>query len=249
MALAVLFPTTCWTQLADASLNGDTAAGQALGGFCERYRTPVIQFLRARGILEDRIEDMAHDFFIHLMQRSSLKGADRERGRFRNFLCGAIQNFLANDTSKNKAAKRGGGIPHISLNDATAEGEELHILTEEEEATLMDRAWALNLVYRALAATECEWNGGQRQARFAVLRAFLPGASQVMSQEQAAAALEIDTGALRSEISRLRAKFREILRREVAATVSHPDDVDDELRYLRSILKKSGASLGPGPHQ
>src|SRR6187402_1710593 len=118
------FPTTHWTQLAQATLNGDTAASEALGQFFLNYRAPVVASLHRRGLPEARVEDMAQDFFLQLMKRSALKRADRDMGRFRAYLSGALTKFLADDVDRNHTQKRGGGIAPVSLDagDSSAAG-------------------------------------------------------------------------------------------------------------------------------
>src|SRR5687768_4329586 len=99
------FPSTHWSMLAQASLHGETAARQSLDSFCRRYRAPVIALLRRRGVIESRVEDMTHDFFLHLMKHSSLKRADPALGRFRSFINGSLKRFLADDVVHNHAQK------------------------------------------------------------------------------------------------------------------------------------------------
>ena len=228
------FPTTRWTQLAQATLHGDNHAASALENFCQRYREPVIRLLRHRGVQEDRVEDMTHDFFIRLMESSALKRADPARGRFRSFLSGALNHFLADDFARNQAVKRGGGIYHVSL-DESAESSVTGPLSEEDNLFL-DREWALNIMESAVEEIANEWTADGKETRFDAIRPFLPGASHAADYEEAGRLTGLSSGSIRMEIYRLRNRFREIVRSRVAATVASPLDVDDELNHLHSVL-------------
>lgn len=229
------FPSTQWTQLARATLHGDSAAGMALADFCRNYRRPVMQYLRWRGVPENRVEDLTHDFLLHLLEHSALKRADRERGRFRSYLCAALVRFMSNDAKLNGAIKRGGGVEHISIDLAGDSGAEL-LQPAASETLFLDREWALNLMERALEDVEREWNGHRKTGRFGALRPFLPGAMQPADYPEAARLSGISEASLRTEVSRLRKRFREIVRSHVAATVPSPFNVDDELTHLHRVL-------------
>ena len=113
------FPTTQWTLLARASVNGETAAQEALELLCRRYWTPLYRFIRARGYTEPEAQDLTQEFLLHVLEHSTLKSADRLRGRFRSFLCGALVRFLSDQYDRRRALKRGGGVPHLVHNDST----------------------------------------------------------------------------------------------------------------------------------
>ena len=234
------FPTTHWTILAQATLSGDAHAGKALGSFILRYREPVMRFIRSRGVSESRVEDLTHDFFLRLMKNSTLKQAHPARGRFRSFLGTALKCFLADDMDRNHAQKRGGGSAHVSLdaNDGIAENLALRggVTTDAE----FDRSWALHILEKTLAAIQAEWEHGGKAARFTVLRHFLPGGTAAISQAEAAVVLGLTDTALRSEIFRLRTRFRELLRTEVAATVPGPADIESEMHHLHAALSHPG---------
>jgi RNA polymerase sigma-70 factor (ECF subfamily) len=232
------FPSTQWTLLAKATLHGDTAAGDALGAFVANYRQPVIALLRRRGLAESRVEDLVQDFFLQLMESSALRRADGSRGRFRSYLGGALTRFLADDAGHNGAQKRGGGIAPLSL-DASLFESGLADPQEADSSLSLDREWALHLMTRALDAVAEEWKRRGKQDRFAVLRAFLPGSSEALTQQDAAVRLGLSDGALRAELLRLREMFRSAVRAEVAATVGSPSEVDAEMRHLFAVLQAS----------
>jgi len=232
------FPSTQWTELARATLHGDSAAGMALADFCRNYRRPVMQYLRWRGAPENRVEDLTHDFLVHLLEHSALRRADRAKGRFRSYLCAALVRFMSNDAKLNGALKRGGGAEHISL-DNVAELPQ----PSASETIFLDREWALNLMEQAVEDMETEWTASGKAARFAALRRFLPGATLPADYPEAARVTGLPDAALRTEVSRMRKRFREIIRSHVAATVLSPLDVDDELTHLHRVLTASGNQL------
>lgn len=230
------FPSTQWTLLAQATLHGDTAAGEALGAFVANYRQPVMALLRRRGLPESRVEDLVQDFFLHLMKSSSLKRADGELGRFRSYLSGALTRFLSDDASHNGAQKRGGGIAPLSL-DSGPFSSGLPSPAEADTSLFLDRDWALHLMTRALDKVAADWIQRGKSDRFAVLRTFLPGATEILSQQEAAIRLGLSDVALRAELLRLRESYRSAVRAEVAATVSSPSEVDGEMRHLFAVLQ------------
>jgi hypothetical protein len=238
------FPSTRWTQLAEATLHGDSAAGLALAEFCRSYRRPVMQFLRWRGVTENRVEDLAHDFLLHLLEHSALKRADRVQGRFRNYLCAALVRFMSSDVKFNGALKRGGGVPHVSLDAEGDFGAELP-QPSANEALFLDREWALNLMERTVEDIESEWNEAGKGGRFAALRPFLPGATRPADYVEAARLTGMGDMALRTEVSRLRKRFRDIVRKHVAGTVPSPVDVDDELAHLLRVLTAAVSPAAP----
>lgn len=234
------FPTTQWTALALASLNGDTSAHQALEQFFLRYREPVVRTLRRRGVLETKVEDMAHDFFLQLMESSSLKRADPARGRFRQFISGALSHFLADDVLRQSRQKRGGGAAHLSLDAEGGIANEAAAPRTFDE-TALDRDWALAVFGRALDALAAAWQDAGKAERFAVLRCFLPGTQESLTPQEGAVRLGMSDGNFRSELSRLRTQFRGLLRAEVAATVASPAEIEDEMQYLRNVLAGTAA--------
>ena len=230
------FPTTHWTMLAQATLHGDTSAGKALEEFVLSYRAPVLALLRRRGVPDVHVEDLTQEFFLQLMKNSSLKRADRELGRFRTYLSGALTKFLADDVRRNHAVKRGGGEAVLSIDAADAP--EADLAAADSAADLqLDREWALHLFTRSLDSVAREWSRGERANRFSVLRAFLPGTTEIITQQEAANRLGVSDTAFRSDLARLREAFRQAVRNEVSATVSSPAEVDGELRHLLAVLQ------------
>ncbi|HCN28587.1 MAG TPA: hypothetical protein DIT64_07440 [Verrucomicrobiales bacterium] len=232
---AMTFPTTHWTLLAEATLNGDAAGRQALSRMCEEYRKPVLAFLAARGYQEGEREDLAQEFFLNWLSTRSWKRAAREKGRFRSYLLGSVCHMLARDHERKHAAKRGAGAGCDSLEAAAEAGWEAADETPPESPAF-DRAWAVTLVMNTLHCLEQDFARRGRAGEFAVLRRFLPSGGEGITLEEAARCLDFSTSAVKSAVHRLREAFRLALRAAVAGTVSAPHEVDEELAYLRSLL-------------
>ena len=229
------FPQTNWTQLRDASLNGDTRGRQALEAMCEAYRAPVIGFLRLRGYHANVAEDLAHQFYLELMEKQAWQRADRAKGRFRTFLLGILMNVLSCERQRAGAEKRGAGVTPLSLDELESNG---HEISAGEESWQFDRQWALGLVASALAGTEASVRDAGRGREWPVLVRFLPGSGAPPAYEDAMAELGMTLPALKSAVNRVRQGFREELRRAVSITVSAPHEIDEELAYLRDVLTK-----------
>lgn len=229
------FPTTRWTLLAHATLHGDESGREALARMCEGYRRPVEMFLTSRGYAGPEAEDLAQEFFLRWLKSRAWKRADRLRGKFRTFMLGALNHLLAHESKKKVAEKRGGGDTVLSLDEDIFCNE----LSEQLEAgagASFDRGWAVALVSHALAALQAEFVVREKTREFEVLRQFLPGSASPPSLDDAAAALGTNVNAFKAALHRLRERFRGLLRAEVARTVSAPHEVEEELRYLRSLL-------------
>jgi DNA-directed RNA polymerase specialized sigma24 family protein len=223
------FPSTHWSQLAVATLHGDDRSSRALAEFYDRYRGPVRTFFHLRGVPLGEVDDMVQGFFLHAMQKSLLRRADRQRGTFRSFLCGAAVHFLQQHRDHHGALKRGGGESELSL-----DGDAVPLPTTEDDQREFDRGWALRMLELALVRVQAQY--AQQPERFAVLREFLPGSPRPPSTVEASQRTGLNENTLRSEIHRLRHRFRECLRAEVALTISVPHEVDAELAWLRDVL-------------
>ena len=219
--------------LAHATLRGGPAERAALEGLCRRYWPPVRECIRSRGVQPDRVEDLTQDFFVHLMEAGLFRRAEQEQGRFRSFLMGSLRFFLANDAARNATQRRGGGVEHCELEDDSA-------VIQAEEA-IFDREWAQTLLAEALASVEKESRARRGDAVWEVLRRYLPGSHVPESYDALTAVMGITATGAKAEVSRLRARYREALRREVGRTVSTPEDVDAELSHLRAVLSASMA--------
>ena len=238
------FPTTRWTLLADATLDGDAVGRRALDDLCTAYRQPVVAFLTSRGYRNQELDDLAQEFFLRWLRQRSWKRADRERGRFRTFLLGAVTHMLAHHHARENAAKRGGGVETDSLDELGEAGFEL-AETEIAPSPEFDRAWAAALVANVFSQIEDEYRARDRAEAFAVLRRFLPSGGEPLSLEDAARLMDTNVGAVKAAVHRLRERFREQVRAAVAATVGAPHEVDEELLYLRTLMMHGLAGNPP----
>jgi DNA-directed RNA polymerase specialized sigma24 family protein len=233
------FRTTHWSvvQLA-AEGQSSESAHQALADFCQAYWAPIYAFLRHRGRSSSDAQDLTQAFFVHLMEYKTLSRANRERGRLRTFLLGSLQNFLANEYDRAQALKRGGGKQILSLDENFAEAEASIRATEGMDgANSFDLTWASSVVKRAGQKLHDAFAAEGKTDWLEEMRPFIAGGSgPPPPQDEVATRLGIPVATLRTAIMRLRQRYREALRSEVASTVSDPAEVDEELQYLYRIL-------------
>ena len=214
------------------------SAQQALSGFCEAYWPPLYSFLRHRGFSSADAQDLVQGFFAHLLEQNTLNHADQQKGRLRTFLLGSLQNFLYNEYDRARALKRGGGRQVVSIEEHLPEAEAAMLATAHlSDVGCYDLVWASTIVSRAWQSLQNDFVAEGKAEWLEELRPFVAGGSVVpLNQEQAAARLGVPIATLRTWLSRLRQRYRESLRTEVANTVSDPADVDQELHHLYQIL-------------
>lgn len=219
---------------ADRDAPGSDAA---LADLCETYWYPLYAYVRRRGYREEDARDRTQEFFARLLEKDYLRGADQERGRFRAFLLTAFKRFLSKERDKALAVKRGGGRRRLSLDVETAEGryrlEPSHVETAER---IYERRWALTLLERVLARLRERYETDGNGALFDRLKGFLSGEAEGETYSRLGEELDLQEGAVKVAVHRLRRRYGKLLREEIAQTVSGPEDVEDELRHLREAL-------------
>ena len=233
------FQTTHWTLVLKARQPDETETGRkALSNFCEAYWPPLYAFLRHRGHASPEAQDLVQGFFAHLLEHNTLSRADREKGRLRNFLLGSLQNFLFNEYDRAHRLKRGGGHQIVSINEHLPEAEASMMDSAQlSDSGCYDLVWASNMMKRAWQHLQSAFEAEGKAEWLEVLRPFVAGGGQAPpNQEEAAEKLGVPIATLRTWLWRLRQRYREALRAEVASTVSDPADVDPELRYLCQIM-------------
>jgi DNA-directed RNA polymerase specialized sigma24 family protein len=233
------FQTTHWTLVLHAGQSDPTeTAREALSDFCEAYWPPLYTFLRLRGHASPDAQDLLQGFFVHLLEKNTLSRADKEKGRLRTFLLGSLQNFLCNEYDRSRTLKRGGGHRIVSIDEHLPEAEASMMDTAHlSDSRGYDLAWASNIVKRAWQHLQNAFEAEGKAESLKVLKPFIDGSeSAALNQEEAAAKLGVPIATLRTWLWRLRQRYREALRMEVASTVSDPADVDQELHYLYQIL-------------
>lgn len=210
---------------------GSADAKAALSDLCAAYYMPVVAFLRREGRDEDAAREAAHAFFAGLLT-GGVGAPEPERGRFRSYLLGALKHHLGKHRAAAVAGKRGGGAEHVPLVTETDTSPGLPIPAAPDDTLAFDREWAFTLIARALAALEAEH--AEKASIFTTLKPWLDGGANC-SQAAAAQVLGMSETAVKVVIHRLRVRFRELIRAEVAATVNDASEVPDELRHLIAI--------------
>lgn len=210
---------------------------EALEKLCELYWYPVYAYIRSRGNSPDDARDLAQEFFFRLLDKDYLEAIEAPRGRFRWFLQGAIKNFLANEYDARRAQKRGGGRVIQSLDVDHAEG--VYRLEPVDSATpekIFDRRWSLLLLNRVMERMGEEHAKSGKSEHFVRLKQYLVGDDDV-SYRDLAQAIGLTEGAVKVAVHRLRRRFAEMLRAEIAETVADANEVDGELVFLMGALR------------
>ena len=231
------FPTTRWTLVVAAGDPHRKEARSALVSLCENYWYPLYAYLRRRGYRADEAQDLTQEFFIRVLEGRYLDRADPEKGRFRSFILTSLKFFVADEEDRHRARKRGGGmlVPlEFSSGEERYQREPAHDETPER---IFERRWALSLIDRVVEKLREEFVQHGRPEHFERLKVFLLGQSDT---PYAALAQEMNTseGALKVAIHRLRKRYRELFRQEIADTVADPVEVESELRYLAAVLTR-----------
>ncbi|WP_309387752.1 RNA polymerase sigma factor [Cerasicoccus frondis] len=227
------FHTTRWSLVLAATRLYDNAAQRALGELCTVYRGPLLAHAQRRGLNAADAEDAVQGFYERLLRLESLATARRERGRFRSFLLGAFNHYLSDRHDHANAAKRGAGaVTAMDFSDAAiADADAL------APDTAFDKAWALALLDAVLERLRVELTDAGKADWFDALAPHLGGRDEQQPQAEVAAALGLSETALRVALYRLRKRYKELLRDEVAQTLAKSEDVDAELRHLIAALR------------
>jgi RNA polymerase sigma-70 factor (ECF subfamily) len=231
------FPTTHWTLVITAAANTDPEADQALADLCRAYWQPLYAFVHRRGYSSDQAQDLTQEFFARLIEKRYLARADPARGRFRSFLLSAMKHFLADEYDGRQAQKRGG--THVVLSIQSPEPDGFYKWEPRDDETpekIFDREWALTLLSRVTGHLRASFVREGRETDFDRLKQFLPGNERELSYAEAARLLGASEGAAKVAVHRLRRRYRELLRAEIAHTVADSGDIESEIRYLLEAL-------------
>lgn len=232
------FVSTRWTVVLSAGHKSSPGSDQALAELCQVYWYPLYAFVRRQGRSREDAEDLVQAFFEKFLEKNYLQDVSGERGKFRAFLLACLKHFLANQWDKATRQKRGGGAQHLSLDWQSAE--ERYQLEPPDNITpdrLYDREWAHALLGRVLARLKEEYRVAGKETLFEHAKSSLMGKGEATPHVDAAAGLNMDPGALRVAVHRLRARYREMLKEEIVQTLSDPAAVQDELRSLQQALR------------
>jgi RNA polymerase sigma-70 factor (ECF subfamily) len=232
------FATTHWSLVVAARPDeaSRTCARKALEALCRAYWYPLYAFVRCRGYSSDEAQDLTQSFFVRIIETHGLAAADPERGRFRSYLLGAMKHFLANEWHRAQAQKRGGDVTFLDLDALEPEARyALEPGRSTDPDAGFDREWAQETIARAMEKLCAESEARGKGELFEGLKGSLTGDEP--ARRETAARLGMTDGAVKVAVHRLRQRYRELLRAEIAETVTDPSDVDVEMRHLVAALR------------
>jgi len=231
------FPTTRWSLVVAAGNPRPKEAGSALVSLCENYWYPLYAYLRRRSYSADQAQDLTQEFFVRVLEGRYLDRADPEKGRFRSFILTSLKFFVADEGDRDRAQKRGGGMVEPLEFPSGEERYQREPAHDETPERIFERRWALSVLDRVVEKLRDEFAQHGHPEHFERLKVFLLGQSDA---PYAALAGEMNTseGALKVAIHRLRKRYRELFRQEIADTVADPAEVESELRFLAAVLSK-----------
>jgi len=231
------FQTTHWSTVITAGPNDSEAATAAMARLCQTYWQPLYVYIRRLGHGPENAQDLTQEFFARLLAKDYLKTVDRTKGKFRSFLLTAVKRFLANEWDWANRLKRGGGKEVFSLEAADFEGRYPSCLVDDRTPEkVFEQRWATVLLEQVFTRLADEMESEGKGRLFQELKSFLGGGKEGNSYPQAAHRLEMSEGTLRVNVHRLRQRYRELLRLEIAQTLNGPEGVDDEIRCLFAAL-------------
>lgn len=233
-----VFATTHWSVVQEAGQAASPHASAAMERLCGSYWYPLYAYVRRKGYAPDEAQDLTQEFFARLLARNYLNVADRNKGRFRSFLLGSMEHFLAREWKRAHAQKRAGGRVPLALEELEAEQryalDAAHHLTP---ARIFDRRWATTVLEQAAARLGEEYGAAGKAGLFQALRSLLTGMAESAPYAELAASLNMREGAVKVAVHRLRQRYGELIRAEILQTVSTPQEAEEELLYLLSVLR------------
>lgn len=222
-----------------AGRGNNTHARAALEKLCRTYWYPLYAYVRRRGHTPEDAQDFTQEFFARLLERQSLAAADPDRGRFRSFMLAAMNHFLVDEWKRAHAKKRGGGALPLSLDLAAAEERfDLEPVDTAAPDRIFERQWALALLDEVLNRLEAEYAGEGKKELFTALKQTLAGTRESQPYKELGARLGLSENNVRVAVHRLRKRYRELIRSEIAQTLDGPQDVEDEIRHLFNVLSE-----------
>lgn len=235
-----VFPHTRWSVVLAATQQPSPEAEAALETICRAYWYPLYAFVRRSGQSPPDAQDLTQEFFRHLLEKQWLEGANREKGRLRTFLVTALKHFMAKEWRRASAQKRGGNHSHVPMDTAFAESRyAAEAPTQLAAEAMFDQQWALTLLDLTTLRLEAEFVSAGKASEFSVLKNCLVAAHGAIDYDSVAGQLKVSEGAARVAVHRLRKRFRELYREEIAQTLPDSAELDAELRYLAGIVAGS----------
>ena len=233
-----LFAATRWTLVLAASQQGTDDAAGALEKLCQCYWKPLHAYVQWQGFNDEDAQDLTQEFFARLLAKNALADVDRSKGKFRSFLLASMKHFLSNERDKARTIKRGGNQTFVPLD---AMSTETRYRVEPADNLSPDKAferqWALTVLDQVLARLRVEFASAGKEALFEALKPFLIGDGKADSQAEVGERCGLSEGAVKVTIHRLRRRYRELLREEIAQTVASPDEIEEEIRALFAAFR------------
>lgn len=231
------FASTHWSVVLAAGRESSQGAREALTRLCQAYWYPLYAYIRRQGRGPHDAEDLTQEFFARFLEKKFLADVHRERGRFRSFLLAALKHFLANEGDRARAHKRGGRCKFISLDERAAERR--YALEPREDLSadkIYERRWALTLLDQVLSRLKGEFADAGKAEQFERLKIFLSVGRSAAPYSAVAAQLRTTEEAVKVAVHRLRKRYRELLREEIAQTVAGRDEIEEEIRHIIAVL-------------
>ena len=232
------FETTQWSVVIAAGKDSSPEARQALATLCQKYWGPLYIFVRRKNYTVEDAQDITQGFFAQFLERGSIRGASRDRGKFRAYLLSALKHYMTDEWRKGQAQKRGGGQVLLSLDFDSAE--KIYNMEPVDNKTpdvIYQEHWAMTLLNTIFDDLEKEYGDAGRADFFSKLKPYFTGEDAEGTYAQLAEALDTTEGAIKTSIYRLRKRFGSLLRAEIAQTVANADDVEDEINHLFSLFQ------------
>src|SRR5688572_20174128 len=231
------FVTTHWSQVLAARDVSSPYAAAALAQLCQNYWYPLYALVRRQNFSVHEAQDLTQEFFARLLDGHLIAAASQEKGRFRSFLLVALKRFLINEWHRDRAQKRGGGAPLISLDLELAESRyNLEPIDKLTPDLIYERRWAVTLLDQVLDSLRREYEAESKGDLFQAIKVFLCGEKSAHSQAEIGESFGMTEGAVKAAVHRLRVRYRDRLRESVGKTVANPSEIDDELKHLLNVL-------------
>jgi len=232
------FDTTKWSLVVAASgTRSDPQSREALENLCEAYWYPIFAFVQRRGRTREDALDLTQGYFAWVLESGLLQAVDRKRGRFRSFLLATVKQFLSDERKREGALKRGGGVAFVTLEAATREERQRAEASDEESPErAFERQWALTVFQRARYRLAAEFSDAGKDDQYRLLHGYLSGDGSSRSYADVASELGVSEGAVKMAVKRLRQRFGQLLREEIARTLDNDADLDAEVRHLLSVI-------------
>ncbi len=234
------FPTTRWSLVLRAGGSQSPSDQQALSELIECYWYPLYAFCRRKGNSDHDAMDLTQGFVTHLLSRDRLDSVSSDKGRFRSFLLASFKNYMANEHRAANALRRGGSVAILSLDiEDYGQRYDREPSTDETPESLFERSWVEALLARVRARLASDYEKAGNEQLFALLEPHLTHQSDATSRDEIGRQLKLSSAAVAMSLHRMRRRYRELLREEVAATVEEPEEIDDELRTLMAIVSRT----------